>query len=369
MTTPDFDVVVIGAGVVGLAVARACGAQGLQVLVLETADCVGSGISSRNSEVLHAGLYYPTGSLKAMLCVRGREALYQYCADRGIAHRRCGKLVVATNPAQHPRLERLYEQAVRNGVRDLVWLSAGEARELESAVSCTKAFLSPSSGIVDSHALLQALVADIEALGGWICLRTGFRGAVRERGVFSVSTRSGEEDSSVSCRWLVNSAGLDAVHVAQQVVGLSAAFIPRAHFAKGHYFSVHGYPFRHLVYPLPAEAGLGIHATLQLDGQVRFGPDVEWVKEINYNVDSTRVHQFYAAIRSYWQDLPDGALQPAYAGIRPKISGPSEPPADFVVSDPAEHGCEGLINLFGIESPGLTASLALGDAVACVVRN
>ncbi len=369
MSAPDFDVAVVGGGVVGLAVARACGAQGLQVLVLEAADYVGSGVSSRNSEVLHAGLYYPTGSLKALLCVRGREALYQYCADRSIPHRRCGKLVVATSPAQHRRLENLYEQAVRNGVRDMVWLSAGEARELDPAVSCTKAFLSPSTGIVDSHALLQSLVADIETRGGWICLRTAFRKAVRERGVFRIGARSGEEDSSFSCRWLVNSAGLDAVRVAQQLDGLSAAFIPKAHFAKGHYFSVHGQPFRHLVYPLPVEAGLGIHATLQLDGEVRFGPDVEWVDEINYNVDSTRAQQFYPAIRSYWPDLPDGALQPAYAGIRPKISGPGEPSADFVVSDPGKHRCEGLINLFGIESPGLTASLALGDAVARLVHN
>jgi L-2-hydroxyglutarate oxidase LhgO len=369
MSTPDFDLVVIGGGVVGLAVARACGTQGLQVLVLEAADCVGSGVSSRNSEVLHAGLYYPTGSLRAVLCVRGREALYEYCADRGIAHRRCGKLVVATNPAQHPRLEALYQQAGRNGVRDLIWLSTGEARELEPAVSCTSAFLSPSTGIVDSHALVQSLVADVEARGGWICLRTGLRSAVRERSIFRVSARSGEEDSSFSCRWLINSAGLGAVQVARQVAGLPAAFIPRAHLAKGHYFSVHGRPFRHLVYPLPAEAGLGIHATLQLDGEVRFGPDVEWVDEINYDVDSTRAQQFYPAIRSYWPDLPDGALQPAYTGIRPKISGPGEPAADFVVSGPSEHGCEGLINLFGIESPGLTASLALGDAVARLVRD
>jgi L-2-hydroxyglutarate oxidase LhgO len=272
LSEPDFDIVVVGAGVVGLAVARACGAKGLRVLVLEAADCVGSGISSRNSEVIHAGLYYPAGSLKAVLCVRGREMLYEYCVEHGIAHRRCGKLVVATHPSQHPRLERLYEQAMRNAVRDLIWLSAGEAREMEPGVSCTKAFFSPSSGIIDVHALLQGLVADIEALGGSICLRTDFRSAVRERGVFSVSTRSGEEDCRVSCRWLVNSAGLDALHVARHIVGLPAASIPRAHFAKGHYFSVHGRPFRHLVYPLPAEAGLGIHATLQLDGQGASGP-------------------------------------------------------------------------------------------------
>jgi L-2-hydroxyglutarate oxidase LhgO len=367
MTAADFDVAVIGGGVVGLAVARACAAKDLQVLVLEVADCVGSGVSSRNSEVIHAGLYYPTGSLKAQLCVQGREAMYQYCAAQGIPHRRCGKLVVATQRSQHPRLESLYEQAIRNGVRDLIWLSSGEVGELEPTVSCTKAFLSPSTGIIDSHALLQSLAGDIQAHGGWICLRTEFRGAVRERGAFRVRTRSGEEESSFICHWLVNSAGLDAVRVARLVAGLPNACIPRAYLAKGHYFSVHGRPFSRLVYPLPSEAGLGIHATLQLDGEVRFGPDVEWTENINYDLDPSRAQHFYSAIRSYWPDLPEGALQPAYTGIRPKISGPGEPPADFAVRGPREHGCEGLVNLYGIESPGLTASLALGDAVARLV--
>jgi L-2-hydroxyglutarate oxidase LhgO len=369
MSAADFDVVVVGAGVVGLAVARACALTGHQVLVLETADCVGSGVSSRNSEVIHAGLYYPVGSYKALLCVRGREALYEYCAARGIPHRRCGKLVVAAEPSQHPRLETLFQQAARNGVRDLVWLSGEAVRQLEPEVACTRAFLSPSTGIVDSHALMMSLVADIEAHGGWVALQTEFEGAVREHGVFRITTRSGDEPSAVSSRWLINSAALQATRVAQRVRGLSPAFIPKSYLAKGHYFSVNGRPFSRLIYPLPVEGGLGIHATVQLDGQVRFGPDVEWVDTVSYDVDATRAAQFYTAIRTYWPGLLEGALQPAYAGLRPKISGPGEPSADFGVSAPNEHGLSGLINLFGIESPGLTASLALGDACARLVRS
>jgi L-2-hydroxyglutarate oxidase LhgO len=368
MITPDFDVVVVGAGVVGLAVARACTLRDLSVLVLERSALIGAGISSRNSEVIHAGLYYPEASLKSRLCVRGRESLYAYCQARGVSHRRCGKLLVATDVSQHGRLEAISEQARRNAVRDLQWLSAEEARLLEPQLRCTRALLSPSTGIVDAHALMTSLHADLEAHGDGVALRTQFEGAERAAGVFRITTLSGEERCEITSRWLVNSAGLQARAVARSVRGLNPAFIPRTYLAKGHYFSVAGRPFTHLVYPLPADGGLGIHATLQLDGQVRFGPDVEWVETEDYGVSPKRATKFYEEIRRYWPDLSDGALQPAYAGLRPKLSGPGEPPEDFLVSDPAEHGCPGLINLFGIESPGLTACLALGEACVQLMR-
>jgi L-2-hydroxyglutarate oxidase LhgO len=367
VSTADFDVVVAGGGVVGLAVARACALKKLRVLLLEQQALVGSGISSRNSEVIHAGLYYPQESLKAHLCVRGRDALYAYCEARGVPHRRCGKIIVATDPSQHSRLEAVHEQASRNGVRDLRWLSAAEAQALEPQLACTRALLSPSTGIIDSHALMMSLLADLEAHEGAVLLRTQFERASRERGLFRLTARSVDEDCEVTSRWLVNSAGLEAPAVARRVKELNAAFIPPIYLAKGHYFSATGRPFSHLVYPLPVDGGLGIHATLSLDGQVRFGPDVEWVETADYDVDPARASAFYTAIRGYWPALPDGALQPAYAGLRPKLTGPGEPPADFLISDPAEHGCQGLINLFGIESPGLTASLALGDACARLI--
>jgi len=370
MSDIDFDVIVVGSGVVGVAVARACAMQGMQVLILEVQAQPGSETSSRNSEVIHAGLYYPPGSLKATLCVRGRHAIYEYCVARGIPHRKCGKLVIATEAHQHPRLKGLYDQAVQNGVGDLVWLSPAEISELEPNVACSQAFLSPSTGIIDSHALLLSLIGDVEAAGGWIALRTEMLGAVRRPGSFQVSTRTDADHTTLNCRWLINSAGLHAVTVARRIAGLDPRFIPRAWFAKGHYFAVPGRPFSRLVYPLPSEAGLGIHATVQLDGRVRFGPDVEWIDALNYDVDGRRVDEFYRAIRAYWPDLPEGGLQPAYSGIRPKISGPGEPSADFLVSNPDIHGCPGLINLFGIESPGLTAALALGEHVcASILRS
>jgi len=369
MSAVDFDVVVVGAGVVGLAVARACALRGMQVLVLEEADRVGSGISARNSEVIHAGLYYPEGSLKALLCTRGREALYDYCQVRGIPHQRCGKLVVATEADQHSRLESLFQQATRNGVRDLEWLSAGEVRDLEPEICCTRAFLSPGTGIIDSHSFMVSLAGDLEARQGWISLDTGFDRAVRDDESFRVTTRAQGDITVIQSRWLINSAGLNATDVAGRVTGLEPQYIPKAFLAKGHYFAVSGRPFRKLVYPLPVDGGLGVHSTLQLDGQVRFGPDVEWVNDVNYDVNPCRAGQFYSAIRQYWPNLPDGALTPAHAGIRPKISGPGEPPADFKVSGPGEHGVTGLINLFGIESPGLTASLALGELCAELAAN
>ena len=367
MSSVDFDVVVVGAGVVGLAAARACALGGHRVLVTEQADRIGSGISSRNSQVVHGGLYYPEGSLKATLCVRGREALYEYCRQRGIAHQRCGKLVVATNASQQDQIEAIFQQAARNGVGDLVWLSSAEVRQLEPEVFCTKAFLSPSTGIIDGHAYMSSLAGDLEARGGWISLQTRFENAERDAGSFRITARSQGELTVVRSRWLINSAGLDAVAVAAQVSGLAPRFIPKLYLAKGHYFAVSGRPFKRLVYPLPVAGGLGVHATLQLDGGVRFGPDVEWVEHVDYDVNPDRATLFYPAIRRYWPNLPPGALRPAYAGLRPKIAGPGQPAADFEISAPAEHGVDGLINLFGIESPGLTASLALGEACAGLV--
>ena len=364
----DFDAVIIGAGVVGLAVARACALEGHQVLVLERADRIGSGVSSRNSEVIHAGLYYPQGSLKARLCVSGRESLYEYCRTRGVPHQPCGKLVVATEASQHSRLEAIFQQAVRNGVPDLRWLSPDDVRQLEPEVICTRAFLSPRTGIIDTHSYMTSLLGDLEARGGWVSLQTEFESALRAGDSFRITTRAGTDKTIFTSRWLINSAGLDATAVARKIGGLGAAWIPKSYLAKGHYFSVSGRPFKRLVYPLPVDGGLGVHSTIQLDGQVRFGPDVEWVNSVNYDVDPARAGQFYPAIRQYWPDLPDGALQAAYAGIRPKISGPGEPAADFEISTPDDHGIAGLINLFGIESPGLTASLALGAACANHLR-
>jgi L-2-hydroxyglutarate oxidase LhgO len=334
------------------------------VLVLESSAVIGAGVSSRNSEVIHAGLYYPEGSLKGQLCVRGRAALYAYCEARAIPNRRCGKLIVATHAAQEGRLERLWEQALKNGVNDLEHVSAEQAQRLEPQIYCTRALYSPSTGIIDSHALMISLHADLEAYGGTLALRTDFESARRERGLFRVVTRCGDQRCELGSRWLINSAGLAAPAVARTVSGLNPAFIPKTYLAKGHYFAISGRPFTHLVYPLPVDGGLGIHATLQLDGQVRFGPDVEWIPAEDYDVDSSRAAAFYPQIRRYWPALPDDALRPAYAGVRPKLSGPGEAPADFLVSAPAVHGCPGLINLFGIESPGLTACLALGDFCA-----
>lgn len=367
MSSVDFDVVVVGAGVVGLAVARACALAGHHVLVLEQADRVGTGISARNSEVIHAGLYYPAGSLKATLCVRGREALYEYCRQRGIAHQRCGKLVVATDASQHEQLEAIFQQGARNGVRDLVWLSGTEVRQLEPEVFCTKAFLSPSTGIIDGQAYMTSLLGDLEAQSGWVSLQTRFESAERDTGAFRINARSQGESTVVRSRWLINSAGLDAMAVAARVPGLAPQFVPKLYLAKGHYFAVSGRPFKRLVYPLPVAGGLGVHATLQLDGGVRFGPDVEWVDGVDFDVNPGRARLFYPAIRQYWPNLPEGALQPAYAGVRPKIAGPAAAAADFAISAPEQHGVAGLINLFGIESPGLTASLALGDACAGLV--
>lgn len=360
------DCAVVGAGVVGLAVARALALQGREVVVLESAGAIGTGISSRNSEVIHAGIYYPRDSLKARLCVRGRQMLYAYCAQRQVAHRRCGKLIVATSPAQAAQLEAIAAAAGANGVDDLVRLSGAEAMALEPAIRCTAALHSPSTGIVDSHGLMLSLQADLEAAGGVIA----FASRLVEGSV--VSGRLVFVDGS-GAQWqadsLVNAAGLSAPAVARCLAGLDPMQVPGAYYAKGNYFSLAGRaPCTRLVYPVPEAAGLGVHLTLDLAGQARFGPDVQWVDSPDdLIVDPGRADAFYAEIRAYWPGLPDGALQAAYAGIRPKLRPAGFAASDFVIQGPADHGIQGLVNLFGIESPGLTSSLAIADHVAALL--
>lgn len=361
------EVVVVGAGVVGLAVARALACAGSEVLILEREGAIGSGVSSRNSEVVHAGLYYPAGSLKARLCVSGRERLYGYCAERGVDARRCGKLVVATTAADLPKLDTIEARGRAAGVGDLQRLTAAEAMAMEPALACAGALWSPSSGIVDSHGLMTALLGDAENAGAMLALRSPFASARRDGEGWIVGA-GGDEPFELATRWIVNAAALDAQQVAHAMQGFPPAAIPPTWRAKGHYFSLAGRaPFSRLVYPTPVDGGLGVHLTLDLGGQARFGPDVEWLAPgaaLDYAVDPARQAGFEADIRRYWPGLPAGALQPAYSGIRPKISGPGEPAADFIIAGPAEHGVPGVVQLFGIESPGLTACLALADEVA-----
>jgi L-2-hydroxyglutarate oxidase LhgO len=364
----DIDCVVVGAGVVGLAVARALALSGREVVLVEAGEGIGTGISSRNSEVIHAGIYYPSGSLKAQLCVEGKQRLYAFCDERGVDYQRLGKLIVATDEVQCAALRRLLEQGRRNGVDDLHWLDAEQARALEPALSCVAALWSPSTGIVDSHALMLALQADAEANGASIAFHTPLVSARCTEHGFDLHM-GGAQPMTLSCRELINCAGLSAPEVASRIAGLPTKQVPKARLCKGSYFSFSGRaPFRHLVYPAPESAGLGVHMTLDLGGQARFGPDVEWVDHIDYRVDPRRSEGFYQAIRRYWPGLPDHSLQPAYSGIRPKITEATEPAADFIISGPAEHGVPGLVNLFGIESPGLTSCLALADRVVKTLR-
>lgn len=357
------DCVVVGAGVIGLACARALALAGRDVLILEAADTFGSGISSRSSEVIHAGLYYPTNSLRARVCLAGREALYTYCAERHIAHRRVGKLLVATDEAQRPRLEAIAAQAQTNGIDGLQHLNGAEAMLLEPALRCVSALLSPDTGIIDSHGLMLALLGDAEAAGATLVTRAPVTRVECQADGFMLEV-GGAEAMHLQARSLINAAGLGAVPLARQLAGFPADLLPTHHYARGNYFALQGRsPFSRLIYPIPETAGLGVHLTLDLGGQARFGPDVEWIAEPDYQVDPARAAAFYTAIRRYWPDLPDGALQPAYAGVRPKIHGPGEAVADFMLLGPREHGLAGLVQLFGIESPGLTSCLALGDAV------
>ncbi len=359
----QIDCVVIGAGVVGLAVARALALQGREVMVLEAADAIGTGTSSRNSEVIHAGIYYPQGSLKARLCVEGKALLYAYCAERGIGHRRCGKLIVATHASQIAQLQGIIDKAAANGVHDLVLLTREEARALEPQLECVAAVHSPGTGIVDSHALMLALQGDLEHAGGMVVLNAPVAGARCGADGIVLAMEDGTE---LLAGRVVNSAGLYAQLLARRFEGLAPQHVPPSHYAKGNYFTLAGRsPFQRLIYPVPEAAGLGVHLTLDLGGQAKFGPDVQWVQAADdLVVDPARGDAFYAEVRKYWPGLQDGALMAGYAGMRPKIQAPHEAARDFLIQGPAEHGVPGLVNLFGIESPGLTSSLALGALVS-----
>lgn len=355
------DAVVIGAGVVGLAVARALAMAGREVVILEAEDAIGTHTSSRNSEVIHAGIYYSKGSLKARSCVEGKALLYEYCVTHGVPHKRCGKLIVAADDSQLGELENIQKKAQGNGVSDVVWMTREQALALEPELSCVAALYSPSTGIIDSHALMLAYLGDAEAHGAMLALKSRLERVIVREGGFELQVAGSEP---IMATVLVNSAGLKAPTVAKTMEGYRAQLAPRELYAKGNYYSLaRRSPFSRLVYPIPEPGGLGVHVTLDLAGQARFGPDVQWVERIDYDVDPRRAERFYAAIRRYWPGLPDGALLPGYAGIRPKTAGPGEPAPDFRIQGPREHGVPGLVHLFGIESPGLTASLALAEAV------
>ena len=374
------DAVVIGAGVVGLAVGRALALSGREVLVLEKEQAIGQGVSSRSSEVVHGGLYYSPGSLKARLCVRGKALLYAYAAERGIGIAACGKLIVATDASQHAALLAMQHTAQANGV-PVAWLSAAQAMALEPQLFCTAALSSPSTGIVDSHALMLSLQGDIENAGGMVVLGSEVRGIQffkeNNANVAVLQSYSAIDHvvTELQANLVVNAASLHACALARRMQGLGASHIPQEYFAKGSYYSLAGKsPFSQLIYPAPDDAWLGVHITLDLGGQAKFGPDLEWLsaqtpEDIDYAVDPRRASSFYAAVRRYWPALPDGALQPSYSGVRPKIYGPGQKAPDFRIDGPAVHGIAGLVNLFGIESPGLTSSLAIGDYVAQMLLN
>jgi L-2-hydroxyglutarate oxidase LhgO len=359
----EVECVVVGAGVVGLAVARALALAGREVIVLEAAVGIGTETSSRNSEVIHAGIYYPAGSLMARFCVAGRRALYRYCQEKGVPHRNCGKLIVATDAREDSMLAGIKRRAEVNGVEGMRVLSAAEAIEKEQYLRCTSALYSPATGIIDSHAYMLALQGDAENAGTVCAFLSPVTEARVARGGVEVCV-GGSEPTRLRCRLLVNSAGLHAPWLAGRIAGMPTERVPTAYYAKGNYFTLSGRsPFSRLIYPVPVPGGLGVHLTIDLGGQARFGPDVQWIDDIDYTVDPARADGFYAAVRKYWPDLKDGALQPGYAGIRPKIVPRGAAAQDFVVQGPQTHGVPGLINLFGIESPGLTASLAIAEHV------
>ena len=360
-TVEKIECAVIGAGVIGLAVARALALQGREVIILESEDAIGLGTSSRNSEVIHAGIYYDTESLKAKLCVQGKLALYDYCESHGVTHQRCGKMIVAVHDGQLEKLEALQQKAVDNDVNDLIWQDQQTTLAMEPALNAVASLLSPSTGLINSHALMLAFQGDAESAGTMIAFNSPVLGGAITDNSIRLDI-GGATPLTLDCEIVINSAGLHAQRVAGSIAGFPPEMVPGTFYAKGNYFSLAGQsPFSHLIYPIPEEAGLGVHLTLDLSGQARFGPDVEWVDKIDYEVDPAQGDKFYAAVRSYWPELPNNALIPGYSGIRPKLKGPGNPPMDFVFNGPAEHGIQGLVNLFGIESPGLTASLAIAD--------
>ncbi|HTQ33553.1 MAG TPA: NAD(P)/FAD-dependent oxidoreductase [Stellaceae bacterium] len=365
----EIEAVVIGAGVIGLAVARALALAGKEVIVLEKAYTIGFETSSRNSEVIHGGLYYPKGSLKATACVEGRHRLYAYCREHGVPHKALGKLIVATSDDEIPGVEKIEAAAQANGVDNLTWLTVTQATEMEPELRCVAALLSPSTGIVDSHALMLAYQGEAEDNGAMVAFKTPLLGGRVVSGGFELDV-GGDDPTTIRCRYLVNAAGLYAPALAKSIEGIPLDTIPPAYFCRGCYFTLTGKtPFTRLIYPVPVPGGLGVHITLDLAGQARFGPDVEWIDDVDYSLDPRRCDSFYAAVRRYWPGLKDGALQPGYAGIRPKISGPNDPAADFIVQGPEEHRVPGLVNCYGIESPGLTASLPLADTVVEKLAN
>jgi L-2-hydroxyglutarate oxidase LhgO len=359
------DILVVGAGVVGLAIGRELALRGHGIIVAENEKAFGTGISSRSSEVIHAGMYYPTGSLRARHCVEGARRMYHFCASHGVPHRACGKLIVATDAGEAQAIAAIHERGEANGVPGLALLDGDRARDLEPHLACVLALHSPQTGIVDSHALMLALLGEIEDRGGGLALRTRVERLERRDGQWQ-ATFGGEEPGEIAFDAVVNAAGFGAPALAAQTDGYPTERVPTLHLARGNYFGCTGKPaFSRLIYPAPRiDGGLGIHLTLDLNGRVRFGPDVEWVEEPDYRVDPGRADAFYGAIRRYWPELPDGALFPDYAGLRPKLTGPGEPAADFRIEGPAEHGLPGLVHLFGIESPGLTSSLSLAEDVA-----
>jgi L-2-hydroxyglutarate oxidase LhgO len=360
----EVETIVIGAGVIGLAIARALAQAGREVIVLEKAEHIGTETSSRNSEVVHSGIYYPPGSLKARLCVRGRDLLYDYCEAKGIPFRRTGKLIVATSPDEVPTLEKYLDLARQNAIGPIAWLTADEVRALEPEVHCVRALYIPHTGIVDSHALMTALWGDLQAAGGDVAFLSALqRGRRLPSGRFELEVEG--MDEPLVCRELVNSAGLHAPDLAHRLEGCASDEAPTAYYARGHYFSLTGRsPFSRLVYPVANSAGLGTHVTIDLAGRAKFGPDVQWVEGLDYSFDESRRAAFVEAIRLYYPGLDETRLQPDYTGIRPKIAGPGQPAADFRMDGPAVHGIPGLVQLYGIESPGLTACLAIGGQVA-----
>jgi len=358
------QILVIGAGVIGLAVARAAARRGHEVVVAEAANAIGTGISSRNSEVIHGGMYYPTGTLRARHCVAGRRMLYEFCASHGVPHRKCGKLVVATDAAELAKIEAIFAQGKINDVEGLELIGGNAARALEPELACIGALVSPETGVIDGHAYMLALRGDLENAGGAIALNTPVQGAARKGGRWTVAF-GGSDAGEFEFDAIVNCAGLHAQSVARAMPDYPPTRVPRLVLAKGNYFSCAGKPaFSRLIYPTPIVGGLGVHVTLDLAGRMRFGPDVEWVEREHYDVDPARAASFYARIRTYWPGLRDGALAPDYSGIRPKLTGPGEPQADFLIDAPAQHGLPGLVQMFGIESPGLTSSLSLAEEVA-----
>src|SRR5215207_538341 len=358
------DVLVVGAGVVGLACARALALRGHAVIVAEKTAGIGNGVSSRNSEVIHGGMYYPTNSVRARHCVAGRRMLYDYCESHGVPHKKCGKLIVATNDLERAKIEGIHQQGVANGVEGLALVGGNELRAMEPELSAIAAVYSPETGIVDSHAFMLALQGDLEAAGGMIAFRAPVERISRVETGWNVQV-GGFDPTELAVDAVVNAAGLGAQGIARATELYPKERVPPLVLAKGNYFGCLGRPaFSRLIYPAPVEGGLGTHLTLDLAGRMRFGPDVEWIEEEDYEVDPSRAALFYASIRRYWPGLPDGALTPDYCGIRPKLTGPGEPPADFIIDGPAEHGLPGIVHLFGIESPGLTCALSIAEDVA-----